>query len=155
MLFHGMPNLANVLLAVSVAKVVGYSLAGLILRKIYDRGPNFLVFAVVRIVAGFVFGFGFLIIGFSIEGLAASILGSSSSVPLSGILVVLFLVTSRLLIWAALVWFFYERPELRWKRFAAVVVVGTIFSFMIDVLSVFLFEVFEGEYQDILPSVSI
>jgi hypothetical protein len=150
-----MPNPVSVLYAIIIAKAIGYSLAGFILQKGYGRGPNFLIFAVLRIVLGFVFGLGFLIVGFSVEGAAASVLGSSSVAPLSGIPILLSLITSRLFIWAALVWFFYERQDPQWKRFAAVVILGTIFSFLVDLLSVFLFEFFEGEYEGLLRSVSI
>jgi uncharacterized BrkB/YihY/UPF0761 family membrane protein len=153
--FHGMPNPINVLFAMVIAKFIGYSIAGALLQKIYGRGPNFLIFALLRIVLGFVFGLAFLIVGFSVEGLAASLLNSSSSAPLSGIPILLSLITSRLLIWAALVWLFYERQDPQWKRFAVGVILGTIFSFLVDLLSIYLFEFFEGYYDGFLRSVSI
>ncbi len=153
--FHGMPNPASVLYALILAKVIGYSLAGFVLQKVYGRGPNFLIFALLRIVLGFVVGLVFLIVGFSVEGVAASLLNSSSVAPLSGIPILLSLVTSRLLIWAALVWLFYERQDPQWKRFVVVVILGTIFSFLVDLLSIYLFEFFEGYYDGLLRSISI
>lgn len=153
--FHGMPNPVSVLYALVIAKLVGYSLAGFVLQKVYGRGPNFLIFAFLRIVIGFFFGLAFLIVGFSIEGTAASLLGSSSVAPLSGIPILLSLIASRLLIWSLLVYLFFERQGPQWKRFAVVVILGTIFSFLVDLLSVFLFEFFEGHYEGFLPSISI
>lgn len=155
LLFHGMPNPASILYAMITAKVIGYSLAGFVLQKVYGRGPNFLIFALLRIVLGFVFGIGFLTAGFSVEGFAASLLGSSSVAPLSGIPILLSLITSRLFIWAALVWFFYERQDPQWIRFIVVVIIGTVFSFLVDLLSVFLFGFFEGKYDGLFQSVSI
>src|SRR5688572_10077103 len=116
-LLHGMPDLGSVfaaLLTLILVKLIGYSLAGWTLQRYYDSKFNFLLFAVIRIVAGFVIGLIFFVAGFSIALSTQKLLGRDSDFPDLVFLVVPILL-SRLFVWALLVWALFERGDFRWK----------------------------------------
>jgi hypothetical protein len=132
--FHGLPNPVPIFLAFFTVKLIGYSLAGWTLQRYYKSNFNFLLFAVVRIVAGFVVGLAFLAAGFT----GLSLFEEFGRAPdlVQGTFVVVPLVLSRLFVWALLVWAIFERGNFRWKRFAVVVVLGTIWSCLLDTVAV-------------------
>ncbi len=49
------------------AKIVIYSVAGLVLNKVYQAGPNPLLFGILRVATGFGLGFLLLLAAYSGE----------------------------------------------------------------------------------------
>jgi hypothetical protein len=137
LLFHGMPDLSSVFagfVGLITIKLIGYSLAGWTLQRLYNSKFNFLLFSVLRIVTGFVVGLMFLSVGFSVFVSTEELFGRESDLP-EFVFLVLPIVFSRLVVWALLVWGLFERGDLKWRRFPVVVVLGTVWSFVLDAVA--------------------
>lgn len=121
------------------AKVAIYALAGWGLNKVYREGPNPLLFGVLRVVIGF--GIGFLML-FAIEPMTP--ISDATSSRYSDYL---WLAITRLLVWAGMIWFFYERKNVSPLRFFIVVLSGILLSFGIDAAFAWIDDEFSGMFS--------
>src|SRR6188768_2957340 len=96
------------------AKAVIYSLAGWALNRVYKAGPNPLLFGVLRVALGFGLGFALFVVMMAMAT-------SDGSGPPTSQSDHLWLISTRLLVWAGMVWLFYERKGLSPLRFFIVV----------------------------------
>jgi hypothetical protein len=133
LILHGMPDLSSILLVLLVllaVKLIGYSLAGWTLQRIYGSRFNFFLFAIIRIATGFIVGLVFLIGGLSVGSTVGAPYTSGDTGAL--LFFVAPLVLARAIVWALLVFALYEHGNFNAKRFSLVVVGGTILSCVLD-----------------------
>ncbi len=102
------------------AKFICYSVAGWALKKIHREGINPFLFGILRVVLGF--GVGILLI---------ILIGTLTPEPGKYGDYVL-LLSTRLCVWAGMIWIFYERKSFSPIRFVITVVLGIAISFGID-----------------------
>ena len=120
------------------AKEVVYSLAGWALNKVYSTNrPNPLLFGILRVVIGFGLGFLFLIV----------IEATEPGPPTNNYHAYIGLISTRLFVWAGMIWIFYERYSLSLLRFFILVIVGTLLSFALDVSFWFIDKEFSGMFS--------
>ncbi len=119
------------------AKVAIYSLAGWVLNKVYQSGPNPLLFGILRVAIGF--GLGFLLL-FAIEPLTPKPNTTSYADYV-------WLGSTRLLVWAGMIWFFYERKNVSPLRLFIVVISGILLSFGIDAAFAWIDDEFSGMFS--------
>ena len=112
-------------------KVAVYALSGWVLNKIYLEKTNPLVFGALRVAIGFGVGFILLLAVMPFDS------GTNSYADYA------WLVFTRLMVWAGMIWFFYERKSLSPLRFFLVVVSGVLLSFGIDAA----FSWLDGEFS--------
>lgn len=135
LLFHGIPNPVPFAVALIAVKLIGYSLAGWTLQRLYGSGLNFLVFAVLRIASGFVVGLFFLAAGFTVFFSVAELVAEDPTGDTSAVVFIALVVLSRAIVWALLVWALFERGSFKTKRFVAVVALGTLWSCILDTVA--------------------
>ena len=104
-----------------IVKVVGYTVAGVILNKIFKKDVFPVLFGIVRTVSGLTLGL--------------------LTIALSAIISpYLWYVGLRIVVWYILIWYFYERKGISDKWFRIALLIGIGWSFLIDVILYWIFE---------------
>jgi len=110
-------------------KLVGYTLAGSVLRKNYAR-PE---------VSALGFGLARTALGIA-AGVSVGALFAAAGLRSSEILFYVLLFPVRMAEWLLAIWFFFERPRPSWNRAAPRAVLGSMWSYALDlpaILAVF------------------
>ena len=110
-----------------VLKVVGYSVAGVVLNRIFKKNVCPIWFGVFRTVVGL--GLGLL-----------TILLAALITP------VVWYVILRIGIWYLMIWYFYERKGYSDKTFRIAVLLGIAWSFLLDGILYLLSSIFPDSF---------
>jgi hypothetical protein len=103
-------------------KIACYSVAGWILARIYGEGINPFMFGILRVLLGFAVGILLLF--------PLSVLMSESEPSTDHVWMAL----TRIIVWAGMIWFIFERKNFAAARFIVVVLSAVLFSFAIDAI---------------------
>ena len=113
---------------VALLKLVGYTVAGGLLRRVYGSRFNYVVFGLLRFVAG---TFVWIVIGLSLAAVLAPDKNSTADF-------VAFLV-ERIIVWVTLIFVIFQRNNpLRPSRFWLCVLAGIGWSYSLDGVVAFL-----------------
>jgi hypothetical protein len=120
----GIANIGQSYLTFASIKLIGYSVAGIILNRAYKSASHtFLVVGITRTIIGLVLG-----AVFGIMFLPIFMLG-----PLGALIFLIALVPLRLLEWWTIIWLFYDRQTLQRGKDWRYVWYGTGWSFLLDI----------------------
>lgn len=114
-----MPFIPNPLVIAGV-KLAGYAVAGAVLDRKLGGRVNPWVFSIIRVGSGLLLGI------VTLPVVAALDTGYGNLEML------LWLLTTRLIIWSALIWALFEFPNYSRKRFAIAVMLCVAWSFALD-----------------------
>jgi hypothetical protein len=108
---------------VALIKIVGYTLAGGVLRRVYGSRFNYVVFGLLRFVAGSIV---WIVIGLSLASILAP---DNSTFDFMGLLL------ERIIVWAGLIFVVFQRnnPQSR-SRFWLWVLTGIGWSYGLDLV---------------------
>jgi hypothetical protein len=120
----GLSNSVNGYLVFGAVKLAGYSLVGWYLNRKYASATvSFAVVGLTRTVIGMLFGAGLALLSFPFVMFGGL-----------GILIYLVgLIPVRLIEWWIIIWLFYDRPMMTKQKDWQNVVLGTAWSFALDI----------------------
>jgi hypothetical protein len=114
------------------AKIAFYTLVGWGLKKYYGQGIHPLLFGGLRVIVGLVVGLMSLFLVMNVSS------GSGGSLDF------LWLGLTRVIVWGAMIWVFFERRQFSLARFLIILILAILLSFGFD------WAFFMSEFSDIL-----
>jgi len=111
-------------------KINGYAYFAKYLNALYQQSHNIWKVSIVRTLIGLILGFGYNAFFYNLLSVNANRapFGGDDAPLFFGLMVVL-----RLIEWSIIVFIFYDRKLINKKYFVKAIVLGAIFSFILDI----------------------